>query len=107
MGKVEEIKPGKPRPPKKDKNSPSPSPKNEENNSIKNSVKKPEIKKEEKEEKVKKKKRKKVKWDAHDPREHLNLVLIGHVDAGKSTISGQILLATNQIDERTINKFKN
>ena len=51
-------------------------------------------KEEEKKEEVpikKKKKNKKVKWDAHDPREHLNLVLIGHVDAGKSTISGQIL----------------
>ena len=28
---------------------------------------------------------------AHDEREHLNIVFIGHVDAGKSTISGQIL----------------
>eukprot|EP01083_Nonionella_stella_P056406 148538_1 len=54
----------------------------------------------------KKKKSRKVKWDAHDPREHLNLVLIGHVDAGKSTISGQILLATDQIDSRTILKYK-
>merc|ERR1712228_172191 len=51
-------------------------------------------------------KKKKPIWDPHDPREHLNLVLIGHVDAGKSTISGQILLATNQIDERTIAKYK-
>jgi len=48
----------------------------------------------------------KPKWDKHDVREHMNLVLIGHVDAGKSTISGQILLATNQIDERTIAKYK-
>jgi GTPase len=28
----------------------------------------------------------------YDSREHLNLVFIGHVDAGKSTIGGQILL---------------
>ncbi len=35
-----------------------------------------------------------------DPREHLNMVMIGHVDAGKSTISGQIMLATGQIDQR-------
>ena len=28
---------------------------------------------------------------AHDEREHINIVFIGHVDAGKSTISGQIL----------------
>ncbi|CAM6002156.1 unnamed protein product [Sphagnum balticum] len=26
-----------------------------------------------------------------DPREHLNIVFIGHVDAGKSTLSGAIL----------------
>jgi len=35
----------------------------------------------------------------HDTREHLNIVFIGHVDAGKSTISGQILLLTGQVDE--------
>jgi hypothetical protein len=33
-------------------------------------------------------------------------VMIGHVDAGKSTISGQILLLTNQVDERTIAKYE-
>jgi len=59
------------------------------------------------EDKPKKKKGKhKPTWDAHDEREHMNLVLIGHVDAGKSTISGQILLACGQIDERTIAKYK-
>lgn len=26
----------------------------------------------------------------HDEREHMNIVFIGHVDAGKSTISGQV-----------------
>mmetsp|Transcript_16012 Transcript_16012/g.27393 ORF Transcript_16012/g.27393 Transcript_16012/m.27393 type:complete len:572 (-) Transcript_16012:500-2215(-) len=40
-----------------------------------------------------------------DPREHLNIVFIGHVDAGKSTISGQVLLQTGQVDERTIEKY--
>jgi len=50
------------------------------------------------------KKRPKVK--AHDPREHLNLVFIGHVDAGKSTLSGQILLKTGLVDERTIAKYE-
>lgn len=29
--------------------------------------------------------------EKEDPREHLNVVFIGHVDAGKSTISGQIM----------------
>jgi peptide chain release factor subunit 3 len=37
---------------------------------------------------------------------HLNLVLIGHVDHGKSTIAGQILLQTGQIEERTIAKYR-
>ena len=39
------------------------------------------------------KKAKKLDTDrvAHDDREHINIVFIGHVDAGKSTISGQIL----------------
>jgi peptide chain release factor subunit 3 len=41
-----------------------------------------------------------------DPREHLNVVFIGHVDAGKSTISGQIMVLTGQIDERTMQKFE-
>jgi len=48
--------------------------------------------------------KKKVK--AHDKREHLNIVFIGHVDAGKSTLSGQILLQTGQVDERTISKYE-
>ena len=41
-----------------------------------------------------------------DPREHFNLVFIGHVDAGKSTLCGNILYLTNNIDERTINRYK-
>jgi peptide chain release factor subunit 3 len=41
-----------------------------------------------------------------DTREHLNVVFIGHVDAGKSTLSGQILLSTGQVDERTIEKYE-
>lgn len=44
--------------------------------------------------------------DDSDPREHLNLVFIGHVDAGKSTIGGQILFLTNMVDERTIQKYE-
>ncbi len=41
-----------------------------------------------------------------DPREHLNLVFIGHVDAGKSTMSGQLLYLTGQVDKRTIERFE-
>ena len=43
---------------------------------------------------------------SHDNREHINIVFIGHVDAGKSTISGQIMLLTNQVDERTMQKYE-
>ncbi|KAF2309062.1 hypothetical protein GH714_000306 [Hevea brasiliensis] len=37
---------------------------------------------------------------------HLNVVSIGHVDAGKSTIGGQILLLSGQVDDRTIQKYE-
>jgi len=38
--------------------------------------------------------------------EHVNLVFIGHVDAGKSTIGGQILFLTGSVDERLIAKYE-
>ena len=41
-----------------------------------------------------------------DPRDHLNLVFIGHVDAGKSTLSGNILYLTDNVDKRTIEKYE-
>lgn len=41
-----------------------------------------------------------------DPREHINVVFIGHVDAGKSTLSGNILYLTGQVDKRTIEKYE-
>lgn len=41
-----------------------------------------------------------------DSREHINVVFIGHVDAGKSTIGGQILYLTGGVDERTIQKYE-
>ncbi|KAG9394780.1 Elongation factor Tu GTP binding domain [Carpediemonas membranifera] len=37
---------------------------------------------------------------------HLNIVFIGHVDAGKSTLSGQILYLGGEVDERTLEKYK-
>lgn len=40
-----------------------------------------------------------------DPREHLNVIFIGHVDAGKSTLSGSILFHTGQVDSRAIEKY--
>jgi len=43
---------------------------------------------------------------AGDPREHLNIVFIGHVDAGKSTLAGSLLFLTGHVDKRTIEKFE-
>jgi peptide chain release factor subunit 3 len=43
---------------------------------------------------------------AEDPRDHLNVVFIGHVDAGKSTLGGQILFLTGGVDQRTIEKYE-
>jgi peptide chain release factor subunit 3 len=41
-----------------------------------------------------------------DSREHINLVFIGHVDAGKSTLSGSILYIMGKVDKRTIERFE-
>ena len=37
---------------------------------------------------------------------HLNVVFIGHVDAGKSTMGGNILYLTGMVDKRTLEKFE-
>ncbi|CAI4215458.1 unnamed protein product [Parascedosporium putredinis] len=39
-------------------------------------------------------------------KEHVNIIFIGHVDAGKSTLGGSILYATGMVDERTIDKYR-
>ncbi|KAK6078220.1 eukaryotic peptide chain release factor gtp-binding subunit [Seiridium cupressi] len=39
-------------------------------------------------------------------KEHVNIIFIGHVDAGKSTLGGSILYATGMVDERTLDKYK-
>mmetsp|Transcript_69598 Transcript_69598/g.166983 ORF Transcript_69598/g.166983 Transcript_69598/m.166983 type:complete len:842 (+) Transcript_69598:248-2773(+) len=41
-----------------------------------------------------------------DSRRHLNVVFIGHVDAGKSTTCGNVLYLCNCVDERTIEKYQ-
>jgi elongation factor 1-alpha len=39
-------------------------------------------------------------------KEHVNLVVIGHVDAGKSTTTGHLIYKCGGIDKRTIEKFE-
>jgi len=39
-------------------------------------------------------------------KEHVNIVFIGHVDAGKSTLGGNILYLTGMVDERTMEKYE-
>jgi GTPase len=37
---------------------------------------------------------------------HISLVVIGHVDAGKSTATGHLIYKCGGIDKRTIEKFE-
>ncbi|KAJ3830550.1 eukaryotic polypeptide chain release factor 3 [Lentinula raphanica] len=39
-------------------------------------------------------------------KEHLNIVFIGHVDAGKSTFGGNLLFLTGSVDKRTMEKYE-
>ena len=39
-------------------------------------------------------------------KEHLNIVFIGHVDAGKSTMGGNILFLSGMVDKRTMEKYE-
>lgn len=41
-----------------------------------------------------------------EKREHVNVVFIGHVDAGKSTLGGSLLYCTGMVDERTLDKYR-
>ena len=64
-------------------------------------------KEEKKVEVVEKPKDKKPKKEyKRDPRPHLNVVFIGHVDAGKSTISGNMMVLSGCVDERTMEKYE-
>ncbi|KAJ1948887.1 translation termination factor GTPase eRF3, partial [Linderina macrospora] len=39
-------------------------------------------------------------------KEHFNVIFIGHVDAGKSTLGGNILFLTDMVDKRTMEKYE-
>lgn len=56
---------------------------------------------------VAKSKKKVLQKEEEGPRkEHVNVVFIGHVDAGKSTIGGQLLYLTGMVDKRTLEKYE-
>lgn len=38
--------------------------------------------------------------------EHVNIIFIGHVDAGKSTIGGHLMFLTGGVDARTLEKYE-
>jgi len=44
--------------------------------------------------------------DGQIKKTHVNIVFIGHVDAGKSSLAGNTLLLTGQVDQRTIEKYE-
>ncbi|KAE9410474.1 eukaryotic polypeptide chain release factor 3 [Gymnopus androsaceus JB14] len=39
-------------------------------------------------------------------KEHLNIVFVGHVDAGKSTLGGNLLYICGSVDKRTMEKYE-
>eukprot|EP00033_Pygsuia_biforma_P000389 GCRY01000466.1.p1 GENE.GCRY01000466.1~~GCRY01000466.1.p1 ORF type:complete len:541 (+),score=145.19 GCRY01000466.1:150-1772(+) len=39
-------------------------------------------------------------------KKHVNIVFMGHVDAGKSTLSGHIMYLTGMVDDRTLEKYE-
>ncbi|KAL3101238.1 hypothetical protein niasHT_027994 [Heterodera trifolii] len=43
---------------------------------------------------------------AEGRKERVNIVFIGHVDAGKSTIGGQLMYLTGMVDKRTLEKYE-
>ncbi|CAG0881097.1 unnamed protein product [Darwinula stevensoni] len=53
-----------------------------------------------------KKVKKPPKKETASKKEHVNVVFIGHVDAGKSTIGGQIMYLTGMVDKRTLEKYE-
>ncbi|KAK6105920.1 Elongation factor Tu GTP binding domain family protein [Brugia pahangi] len=48
----------------------------------------------------------KVKQHFQENKPMVNLVIVGHVDAGKSTLIGHLLYQLGSVDERTMHKYK-
>lgn len=82
---AEEEKPEEePEQPKEEEKTPEPQPE-------------PEVEEEEEEEVVE---------EPEVTKDYVNIVFIGHVDAGKSTMSGQILKLKGMVDQRTLEKYE-
>ena len=47
-----------------------------------------------------------IKPEDSDTKETVNIVFIGHVDAGKSTIGGHLMYLTGMVDKRTLEKYE-
>lgn len=78
----------------------------EKNNETDDTEVKEEAEKEEAKPEVKKASSKKEVEEEDDKREHVNIIFIGHVDAGKSTIGGHVMYLTGQVDKRTLEKYE-
>ncbi|XP_018325494.1 HBS1-like protein [Agrilus planipennis] len=46
------------------------------------------------------------KKDRSGEKEHLYMIVIGHVDAGKSTLMGHLLCALGQVNQKTMHKYE-
>ena len=46
------------------------------------------------------------KKERGDSKEVLHMVVIGHVDAGKSTLMGHLLYALGQVNKKTLHKYE-
>lgn len=57
-------------------------------------------------EQVTKKKKQIVVREYKEKKETVNVIFCGHVDAGKSTIGGQIMFLTGMVDKRTLEKYE-
>lgn len=44
--------------------------------------------------------------DMFGGKDHLSIIFMGHVDAGKSTMGGNILFLTGAVDKRTVDKYE-
>eukprot|EP00800_Vazella_pourtalesii_P013777 TRINITY_DN3364_c0_g1_i1.p1 TRINITY_DN3364_c0_g1~~TRINITY_DN3364_c0_g1_i1.p1 ORF type:complete len:657 (+),score=165.36 TRINITY_DN3364_c0_g1_i1:57-2027(+) len=47
-----------------------------------------------------------IKKEGIDSKENVNILFIGHVDAGKSTIGGHLMYLTGMVDKRTLEKYE-